>query len=284
MTVDRIAAVIALVLAAIVFVSYQPCSATEPRGPPGATGGRSEREVVPPLKGGECPVTHDMAQLTDTIYHYATSPTTPQQTRQEVGVSYEILQRRRPCNFLIFGLGYDSQMWHSFNLGGRTQFLEENKEWVDIVVSNNTFLNATVVKYSKTNMTEQSSLLESYMDEPSCRPGNAVKGNEKCKLALSMLSDDILNTEWDMIMIDAPRGFKQFPGRHAAIWTAATLARMRKGDGHTDVFVHDVNRPAEKNWGLELLCLKYRKHEVRKLWHFEIPKASDPSMSADKFC
>ncbi|GJY00754.1 probable methyltransferase [Tanacetum coccineum] len=37
---------------------------------------------------------------------------------------------KAPCNFLIFGLGYDSLMWAAFNPKGKTLFLEEDPLWV----------------------------------------------------------------------------------------------------------------------------------------------------------
>ena len=32
--------------------------------------------------------------------------------------------RRRPANLLVFGVGYDSDVWTAVNCGGRTAFLE----------------------------------------------------------------------------------------------------------------------------------------------------------------
>ncbi|VAI94168.1 unnamed protein product [Triticum turgidum subsp. durum] len=58
--------------------------------------------------------------VADALVHYATSNSTPQQTADEIGVSLRVLQRRSPCNFLVFGLGLDSPMWAALNHGGRT--------------------------------------------------------------------------------------------------------------------------------------------------------------------
>ena len=62
--------------------------------------------------------------LANTIIHYATSNITPQQTLKEISVTARVLERKSPCNFLVFGLGHDSLMWTALNQGGRTVFLE----------------------------------------------------------------------------------------------------------------------------------------------------------------
>ncbi|VFQ69939.1 unnamed protein product [Cuscuta campestris] len=46
-----------------------------------------------------------------------------------------VLERKSPCNFLVFGLGYDSLMWAALNQGGRTVFLEESDSWIDQIGS-----------------------------------------------------------------------------------------------------------------------------------------------------
>jgi glucuronoxylan 4-O-methyltransferase len=58
--------------------------------------------------------------LSDALVHYVTSEITPQQTFDEVSVSKRVLDKKSPCNFLVFGLGHDSLMWASLNHGGRT--------------------------------------------------------------------------------------------------------------------------------------------------------------------
>lgn len=58
--------------------------------------------------------------LSDALVHYVTTEITPQQTFKEVSVSKRVLDKKSPCNFLVFGLGHDSLMWASLNHGGRT--------------------------------------------------------------------------------------------------------------------------------------------------------------------
>ncbi|GMJ13292.1 hypothetical protein like AT1G67330 [Hibiscus trionum] len=220
------------------------------------------------------------------IIHYATSQIVPQQNFQEISVTFDVLKKRSPCNFLVFGLGYDSLMWTALNPNGNTIFLEEDQKWVQTVLKDAPSLHAHAVKY-RTQLKEADDLLAHYWSEPSCYPSKAyLRGNDKCRLALTGFPDEYYDTEWDLIMIDAPRGwFPEAPGRMAAIFSAAVMARNRKGSGVTHVFLHDVNRRVEKLFAEEFLCRKYLVKSVGRLWHFEIPSASNMSSpDSDRFC
>ena len=93
---------------------------------------------------------------------------------------------------------------------------------------------------------------------------------------MNMLENEVYDTEWDLIMIDAPRGYyPEAPGRMAAIYSAAVMARNRKGTGVTHVFLHDVDRPVEQRYAEAFLCKKYLVKEEGRLWHFQIPPAAD---------
>ncbi|KAF2283074.1 hypothetical protein GH714_043818 [Hevea brasiliensis] len=185
----------------------------------------------------------------DAIIHYATSRVVPQQSRAEITLSFDVLKALAPCNFLVFGLGHDSLMWTSLNPRGTTY------SWKKI----------------------QNKLLASYKREKECMPPDVrLKGNTRCKLALSMLPDEILDKEWDVIMIDAPRGyFAEAPGRMGAIFSAAVMARARTRPGVTHVYLHDVDRKVEKVYAKEFLCKKYLVKGVGRLWHFEIPSLAN---------
>jgi hypothetical protein len=41
----------------------------------------------------------------------------------------------RALNFLVFGLGHDSNVWHSINCQGRTVFVENSDEWLHKITS-----------------------------------------------------------------------------------------------------------------------------------------------------
>ena len=217
------------------------------------------------------------------ILHYATSRVVPQQSLAEIRVSFDVLQSSSPCNFLVFGLGHDSLMWSSFNPKGNTLFLEEDPKWTQTVLKQAPNLRAHTVRY-QTHLSEADQLLASYKSESACLPPDvSVRDNTACRLALTGLPNEVYDTEWDLIMIDAPRGyFPEAPGRMGAIFTAAVMARARKGDGPTHVFLHDVNRRIEKVYAEEFLCRKNLVKAEGRLWHFAIPPASDHTITA--FC
>ncbi|KAK4486067.1 hypothetical protein RD792_008733 [Penstemon davidsonii] len=213
------------------------------------------------------------------ILHYATSRVVPQQTFEEIMVSFNVLQSIGPCNFLVFGLGHDSLMWASLNPGGKTLFLEEDPKWVQTVLKDAPALRADTVGY-RTQLSEADQLLKHYQSEPDCSTEKSfLRGNDKCRLALNKLSDEVYDTEWDMIMVDTPRGtyFSEAPGRMAAIYSAAVMARNRKKSGVTHVFLHDVNRRVEQMYAEKFLCTKYLVKAEGRLWHFEIPPSANVS-------
>lgn len=223
----------------------------------------------------------------ETVLHYATSHSVPQQSKAEIKLSYDVLRERAPCNFLVFGLGLDSQMWHAFNPGGKTLFLEEDPKWLENVLKEAPFLNGKYIKY-RTQLKEADQLLKSYKSEPHCDPAKGIplKENDKCKLALNMLPDEVYDTEWDLIMIDAPKGyFAEAPGRMAAIYSAAVMARNRKGSGGTHVYLHDVDRRIEKTYAEEFLCKKNLVKGEGRLWHFLIPSLDNSAAAkSSAFC
>ncbi|KAI3787282.1 hypothetical protein L1987_41641 [Smallanthus sonchifolius] len=210
------------------------------------------------------------------ILHYATSKTVPQQSLAEINISFNVLKSISPCNFLVFGLGHDSLMWATFNPGGVTLFLEEDPKWVHTVLKDAPDLKAAHVKY-RTQLSQADELMRTYRSEPECSPAKSyIRGNTRCKLALTGLPDAVYDREWDMIMIDAPRGyFAEAPGRMGAIYSAAVMARNRRKGGVTHVFLHDVDRKVEKAYAEEFLCRKNLKDGSGRLWHFEIPPAGN---------
>uniref|UniRef100_A0ACD5Z9B0 Uncharacterized protein n=1 Tax=Avena sativa TaxID=4498 RepID=A0ACD5Z9B0_AVESA len=221
-----------------------------------------------------------LAALADAAVYYATTPTVPQQTRDEISLALAVLRRRAPVRLLVFGLGHDSTLWHALNPGGVTVFLEEDPEWYRAVRSASPFLRAHLVSY-RTRLDQADLLFDTYRRVPSCVPGAGaddepvVRGNAACPLALHDLPAEVYEHEWDVLMLDAPKGyFASAPGRMAAIWTAAALARARRGEGDTDVFLHDVDRKVEKMYAEEFLCDRFRVGGAGLLWHFSIPPVS----------
>ncbi|KAL1565296.1 phosphoacetylglucosamine mutase [Salvia divinorum] len=218
----------------------------------------------------------------EAVLQYATSTVVPQQSLGEISVTFGVLRSLSPTNFLVFGLGRDSLMWASLNPHGRTLFLEEDPKWVHTVLKDAPALRAHTVPY-RTQLSQADELMHHFRSEPDCSPHKSfLRGNDKCRLALNMLDNEVYDTEWDLIMIDAPRGyFPEAPGRMAAIYSAAVMARNRKRTGVTHVFLHDVDRRVEQMYAEAFLCKKHLVKAEGRLWHFEIPPAAN--MNSD-FC
>ncbi|PSR84756.1 Methyltransferase [Actinidia chinensis var. chinensis] len=212
------------------------------------------------------------------ILYYATSTGVPQQSKEEIKVTFDVLQSLSASKYLVFGLGNDSVMWASLNTRGTTLFLEEDPEWVQSILKEAPDIRAHTIKYP-TKLSQADDLLSSYKSEPECLPPKSyLRGNVKCPLALANLPEEVYETEWDMIMIDAPKGwYADAPGRMGAIYSAAVMARNRKGSGVTHVFLHDIDRRVEKIYAEEFLCKKYFVKGVGRLWHFAIPPAANGS-------
>ncbi|KAE8681277.1 Glucuronoxylan 4-O-methyltransferase 2 [Hibiscus syriacus] len=217
--------------------------------------------------------------LANALIHYATTNITPQQTFKEISVSSRVLEKKSPCNFLVFGLGHDSLMWTSLNHGGRTVFLEEDKAWIEQIKGELPSLESHHVEYA-TKVREADGLMERGMKEE-CK----VVGDprfSKCELALKGFPNEIYEVEWDVIMVDAPTGFhNEAPVRMNAIYAAGLMARNGE-ERETDVFVHDVDRVVEDNVSKAFLCEGYLREQQGRLRHFNIP--SHKARSTRPFC
>ncbi|CAN4106719.1 unnamed protein product [Withania somnifera] len=207
--------------------------------------------------------------LANALVHYATSNVTPQQTFKEISVSLRVLEKKSPCNFLVFGLGHDSLMWTALNHGGRTVFLEEDKSWIEQIQSQLPSLESHHVMYD-TRITQADELMEMGMSNEDCKKVTDPRFS-KCQLALKGLPQQVLEVDWDLIMVDAPTGWHDgAPGRMSAIYTAGLIAR-NKQEGETDVFVHDVDRVVEDQFSKAFLCEGYLIEQEGRIRHFNIP-------------
>ncbi|MFS7919821.1 putative glucuronoxylan 4-O-methyltransferase [Helianthus anomalus] len=210
--------------------------------------------------------------LAQALIHYSTSTITPQQTIKEISVTKKILDKKSPCNFLVFGLGHDSLMWSSLNYGGRTVFLEEDEAWIEQIKKRFPMLESYHVTYDS-KVHQADSLMEAGKGSECTAVGEPR--HSVCQLALKGLPSDVYETTWDLIMVDAPTGYyDEAPGRMSAIYTAGMMARNRE-DGETDVFVHDVNRVVEDKFSNAFLCEGYMRKQEGRLRHFRIPSHRD---------
>ncbi|PWA70992.1 IRX15/IRX15L/IGXM, Polysaccharide biosynthesis domain protein [Artemisia annua] len=225
---------------------------------------------------------HEPKQPTTThvsaILYYATTRSTAHQTLPEIKVIADVIQSLAPCNLLVFGINHESLMWASLNPRGTTLFLEDDINLVQKILNDAPSLRVHRTTY-ETQLVDADYLLSSYKTNPKCLPPYVnLKGNTRCKLALSKLPEEVYRREWDAIIIDGPKGYYgEAPGRMGAIFSAAVMARGRERVGDTHVFVHDVNRKVEKMYAEEFLCRNYLVTEENRLWYFKIPPASKDS-------
>jgi hypothetical protein len=156
------------------------------------------------------------------------------------------LENRAPCNLLVFGTGYDSDLWLSINSAGRTQFIEDDPLWKHMGGDS-----VVMVEYG-TTLEDWPRLLD-----------------DEAALLLE-LPPSIANTAWDVILVDGPAAFQSHhPGRMKSIFTASWLAsRHRK----VDVFVHDCDRLVEQIYCDTFLCSENLVDEVGKLRHYAISR------------
>ncbi len=142
---------------------------------------------------------------------------------------YNCIKSKQGANVLVFGLGSDSNLWHETNENGKTVFLENNDEWFEKVTKDSPHIKAHFIEYTN-NGYEADKLLQDY-----------ESGNHEC-LTID-LPDEIRNTKWDVIIVDAPAAWDyKYPCRMKSIYEAYNLSK--KSDS-IDIFVHDTHREIE---------------------------------------
>ncbi|XAR63490.1 Glucuronoxylan 4-O-methyltransferase [Bertholletia excelsa] len=228
----------------------------------------TKQQIQPPTTTSDC--TKIPSSLAQALLHYSTSNITPQQTKQEISVTLRVLEKKSPCNFLVFGLGHDSLMWASLNHGGRTVFLEEDAYWIRDIARQLPAMESHHVAYN-TKLPDADRLLSVGLRDEGCRVVTDPRIS-KCELVIKGLKKEVYETEWDLIMVDAPTGWHDgAPGRMGAVYTAGLMARNRSPNRETRVFVHDVDRAVEDKFSKAFLCEGYLVEEVGRLRHFAIP-------------
>jgi len=164
-----------------------------------------------------------------------------QMTEEEYRYIAEHLGKK---NAIIFGTGYDSELWREANKQGRTIFLEDNDNWI------NHEKDVYKITY-RTKLSQADDILSKY---------RKTKNDDLLELHLP---EFIKNMQWDIIVVDAPAGNKlHFPGRMQSIFTAKQLANK-----HTNVFVHDCDRRVENEYTKEFFGEPEK--QLTKLSHFK---------------
>lgn len=149
-----------------------------------------------------------------------------QATFQEYKLVHDLVRSRAPCSMLVFGVGRDSRLWLDANAGGRTVFVEDVPEWARFAREAVPGIVVHDVGYG---------LARRFM-------WPILRHFERA-LYLSKLPDDVRERNWDVILVDAPRGTRWYrPGRMKSVYTASVLG----GTSGADVFVHDCHRAVER--------------------------------------
>ncbi|GAA0167977.1 hypothetical protein Leryth_013674 [Lithospermum erythrorhizon] len=135
-----------------------------------------------------------------------------------------------------------------------------------------------------TKLSDTKELIKSVKDQlhNECRPVQNLFFSE-CKLGLNDLPNQLYELDWDVILIDGPRGYwPEAPGRTAAIFTSSVLARSKKGGNtKTHVFVHDFNMEVDRVTSDEFLCKENLIKSKEMLGHFDLERME---ASSTQFC
>lgn len=168
-------------------------------------------------------------------------------SRSEYALVAEALYARAPSAALIFGCGDDSPMWGELNHGGRTLFVEDSPQWA--AAARNVSLDVILVHYA--------CRLNEWMAEVHVPSG---------------LDEDILCIPWDVVLVDAPLGVGNSPGREQSIYTASVL-QERHGSA---VLVHDYQRGWER-----ACCDRYfgsPRTVLERLAYWPAPRVAAPNI------
>jgi Polysaccharide biosynthesis len=170
----------------------------------------------------------------ETLAYYSKLEPEPILIQKQAAWIIEILHKSAPNpNFLIFGLGFDSALWRDMNPCGTSIFLEDQKKWIDTVMSSTSSnLNVFQVKYRQKKGHSVKRASNFFRSPHLIKMPPAVEG--KC---------------FHTVLLDAPMGFfPRHPGRQeAAYWTLQMAKRCSKSTNRpVYVFVHDAQRWIER--------------------------------------
>ncbi|XP_071730946.1 protein IRX15-LIKE-like [Rutidosis leptorrhynchoides] len=226
--------------------------------------------------------------VTKALMHYAANTNnTDHMSHTDIKQITDVLKQcTSPCNFLVFGLTPETLLWNAINHFGRTVFIDENRYYAAYIEEKYPEIEAYDVQYT-TKIKDLNELITSVKEQTrnECRPVQNLLFSD-CKIGLNDLPNQLYELDWDVILVDGPRGYwPDGPGSISAIFTASVLARSKKGGNHkTHVFVHDYNREVERVSSEEFLCKENLvKSSKDLLAHFVVERVVEEN-SKTQFC
>ncbi|KGN48544.1 protein IRX15-LIKE [Cucumis sativus] len=212
------------------------------------------------------------------LYYASKSNDSFHMTHSELKPISDVLRKcSTPCNFLIFGLTQETLLWKSLNHNGRTVFIDENRYYAAFIEEKHPEIDAYDVQYT-TKISELNELITTVREQirNECRPVQNLLFSE-CRLGLNDLPNHVYDVDWDVILVDGPRGdWPDAPGRMSAIYTAGVLARSKKGGNpKTHIFVHDYYGEVEKVCSDEFLCSENLVEASHTLGHYVVEKMDE---------
>ncbi len=147
-----------------------------------------------------------------------------QMRKKHIASVVRIIKQFPKCKLLIWGLGFDSKLWCSVNKNGTTIFIEDSPYWAK-KISKEIACKVVLVKYNS-------------------KLRNAMKLLKNPKALHLKMPKKILNTKFDVIVVDAPNGYNNdAPGRMKSIFMSSKLIHK-----NSHVFVDDYKRKVESTF------------------------------------
>lgn len=127
---------------------------------------------------------------------------------QEYLVVKEAIQKRRPCNVLVFGCGVDSTFWKHANDGGRTVFIEDSPKW------------------ARRARAQGCDVIQTTYNTDRSLPAPDIPVPDELS--------EVMGLEWDVVFVDGPKTSRaNTPGRELPIRWVSQL------QGNPLILLHD---------------------------------------------
>ena len=165
----------------------------------------------------------------------------------EYTMVHDVISELAPCRVLVFAVGRDSSLWIDANVAGPTDFDEDVTRWADYAREQVDGISVIAVRYRPLRF-----MWSVLRFTPSL-------------LYMRALPSEVLDTDWDVILVDGPRGTRWYRrGRMMSIYTASVLAKRARGR----VFVHDCHRRTEAECSDAFLGVDHLVREVETMRHY----------------